>query len=98
MALVTRRELVAIKKEVTIPKIEVREEPKEERDETLWRMFHPDSTPSDPISAQFDYNGYHVEIKDGVALIPQWLVADFLGMGYIKGKKHEEALRTGYCF
>lgn len=88
MALVTRRELVAIKKEVTIPKIEVREEQKEERDETLWRMHHPDSVPSAPINAQFDYNGYHVEIKDGVALIPQWLVKDFEGMGYTKGKQY----------
>lgn len=98
MALLTRRELVTVKQEVAIPKIEVREELKEERDETLWRMFHPDSTPSDPINAEFDYNGYHVEIKNGIALIPQWLVADFLGMGYTKGKKNEEALRTGYCF
>ena len=88
MALVTRRELVAIKKEVAIPQIEDREERKEERDETLWRMHHPDSTPSDLINTEFDYNGYHVEIKDGVALIPQWLVADFLGMGYTKGRKN----------
>ena len=32
MALLTRRELVTVKQEVTIPKIEVREELKEERD------------------------------------------------------------------
>jgi hypothetical protein len=88
MALLTRRELVTVKQEVIIPKIEVREEQKEERDETLWRMFHPDSTPSDPINAEFDYDGYHVEIKNGIALIPQWLVTDFLGMGYTKGKQH----------
>lgn len=86
MALLTRRELVTTKKEVVVPKVEVKEEV--QRDETLWRMFHPDSTPSDPINAQFDYNGYHVEIHDGVALIPQWLVADFLGMGYTKGRRH----------
>lgn len=87
MSLVTRRELVALRKEVTVPKMEVREEQREERDETLWRMFHPDSTTADPINAEFDYNGYHVEIKDGVALIPQWLVKDFEGMGYTKGRK-----------
>lgn len=88
MALLTRRELVTVKKEVLIPEIvEVKEE-QEKRDETLWRMHHPDSTPSDPINAQFDYNGYHVEIKNGVALIPQWLVKDFEGMGYTKGRKH----------
>ena len=87
--LVTRRELVQIKRDIQVPKIEVKEEQTEEkRDETLWRMHHPDSVPSSPINAQFDYNGYHVEIKDGVALIPQWLVQDFLGMGYIKGRKH----------
>ena len=39
-------------------------------------------------NAQFDYNGYHVEIKNGVALIPQWLVQDFLGMGYRKGARY----------
>ena len=86
--LLTRRELVSQKKEVRVPTLEVTEERKEVRNETLWRMHHPDSVPQDPINAAFDYNGYHVEIKDGVALIPQWLVADFEGMGYRKGKKH----------
>lgn len=86
MALLTRRELVTVKKEVVVPKVEVKEEV--QRDDTLWRMFHPDSTSDSPINAQFDYNGYHVEIKNGVALIPQWLVADFLGMGYTKGRRH----------
>lgn len=97
MSLVTRRELIALRKEVVIPKIEVREEPQEVKDETLWRMFHPDSTPSDPICAEFDYNGYHVKIEDGIALIPAWLVKDFEGMGYRRGRKNEEAFRTGYC-
>lgn len=95
MGLVTRRELVAIKKEVTIPKLEEKKEV-DKRDETLWRMHHPDSTSYCPINAEFEYNGYHVEIKNGVALIPQWLVSDFLGMGYIKGKKHgDENFRYG---
>lgn len=86
--LVTRRELVQIKKDVRVPVLQQEEVHEEKRDETLWRIHHPDSTPSCPINAQFEYNGYHVEFKNGVALIPQWLVKDFEGMGYIKGAKH----------
>lgn len=86
--LVTRKELLQIKKDVVVPEIKVeQEDAKIERDETLWRMFHPDSTPAQPINAEFDWNGYHVKIENGMALIPQWLVSDFKGMGYILGAK-----------
>lgn len=88
--LLTRRELVQTRKEVRVPKLEVKQEVVA-RDETLWRMHHPDHVPSSPISAKFDYSGYEVEIKDGVALIPAWLVPDFEGMGYTKGRKYEES-------
>lgn len=97
MALLTRKELVTLKKEVTVPVIKQEEQHEEEkRDETLWRMHHPDSVPSCPINTEFDYNGYHVEIKDGVALIPQWLVQDFLGMGYRKGARYEDTYFNYY--
>lgn len=85
--LLTRRELVTLKKEVIVPKL-AEEKKTEERDETLWRFHHPDSTASSPINCEFDYNDYHVVFENGVALIPQWLVKDFEGMGYIKGRKH----------
>ncbi|MBD5584153.1 MAG: hypothetical protein HDQ88_03655 [Clostridia bacterium] len=87
--LLTRRELVQTRKEVRVPKVEEKVE-EEARDETLWRMHHPDHVDSSPINATFDYNGYEVKIQKGVALIPAWLVPDFEGMGYTKGRKYEE--------
>ena len=79
-----------IKQDVVIPKIEIEEKKPVARDETLVRMFHPDSVPSSTINAEFDWNGYHVEIRNGIALIPKWLVSDFKGMGYIQGANHGE--------
>lgn len=81
---------------MVVPEIQIEQETAEEkRDETLWRMFHPDSTLAQPINAEFDWNGYHVKIENGMALIPQWLVSDFKGMGYIQGAKDGEIDR-GY--
>lgn len=87
--LLTRRELVQTRKEVRVPEVAVKQE--EVRDETLWRMHHPDHVSSSPINATFEYNGVKIEIKNGVAVIPAYLVPDFEGMGYIKGRKDEES-------